>query len=188
MKSYGGNMRVFDFDNTIYDGESVFDFFLFCVKEKKSLVKYAPIVIYTTLMYELGFLSIDKLCELASRMSKVIIDNKDNAESLIEKFWKTHVKNLKLDYLEQLREDDVIITASPSILIDGIKDKLNTKNIICSEICIETGKLEFLCFRENKVKAFKERYPNAVVEEFYTDSYNDKPLMEISKKTYLVKK
>ena len=139
-------------------------------------------------MYELGFLSIDKLCELASRMSKVIIDNKDNAESLIEKFWKTHAKNLKLDYLEQLREDDVIITASPSILIDGIKDKLNTKNIICSEMCIETGKLEFLCFRENKVKAFKERYPNAVVEEFYTDSYNDKPLMEISKKTYLVKK
>ena len=55
-------------------------------------------------------------------------------------------------------------------------------------MCIETGKLEFLCFRENKVKAFKERYPNAVVEEFYTDSYNDKPLMEISKKTYLVKK
>ena len=53
-------MRVFDFDNTIYDGESVFDFFLFCVKEKKSLVKYAPIVVYTTLMYELGFLSIDK--------------------------------------------------------------------------------------------------------------------------------
>ena len=40
----------------------------------------------------------------------------------------------------------------------------------------------------SKVKAFKERYPNAVVEEFYTDSYNDKPLMEISKKTYLVKK
>lgn len=181
-------MRIFDFDNTIYDGESVFDFFLFSVKEKKSLIKYAPIVIYITLMYEFGFLSIDKLCELASRMSKVIIDNKDNATDLIRKFWEIHAKNLKQAYLEQLREDDVIITASPSILIDGIKDKLNTKNIICSEMCIETGKLEFLCFRENKVKAFKERYPNAIVEEFYTDSYNDKPLMEISKKTYLVKK
>ena len=76
-------MRVFDFDNTIYDGESVFDFFLFCVKEKKSLVKYAPIVVYTTLMYELGFLSIDKLFELASKMSKEIIDNNYNVESLI---------------------------------------------------------------------------------------------------------
>lgn len=181
-------MRIFDFDNTIYDGESVFDFFLFCVKEKKSLIKYAPIVFYTTLMYEFGLLSIDKLCELAGRMSKIIIANKEDADYLINKFWDIHTRNLKPDYLEQLREDDVIITASPRILIDGIKDKLNTKNIICTEMNIETGKLEFLCFRENKVKAFKERYPNALVEEFYTDSYNDKPLMEISKKTYLVKK
>ena len=39
-------MKVFDFDNTIYNGESSFDFALFMVKKKKSLIKYLPNFLY----------------------------------------------------------------------------------------------------------------------------------------------
>ena len=38
----------------------------------------------------------------------------------------------------------------------------------------------YLNYGSNKVKRFYENYENAVIEKFYTDSYNDKALMEIS--------
>ena len=38
-------MNVYDFDNTIYDGESFIDLFIFLFKKDPSLVKYIPDVI-----------------------------------------------------------------------------------------------------------------------------------------------
>ena len=34
---YMNNIWVYDFDNTIYDGDSSVDFFLFCLRKKISL-------------------------------------------------------------------------------------------------------------------------------------------------------
>ena len=52
----------------------------------------------------------------------------------------------------------------------------------------ETGKFIRLCFLENKVKAFREIYPDRHIENFYTDSMNDKAMMDIADNVYLVKK
>lgn len=181
-------MKVFDFDNTIYDGESVVDFFLFAMKKKHELIKYLPLMIYTATLYKIGILSIDKLYELSSKMSNVIIKNKEDAEAFIREFWNGNQTKLKKEYLSIISEKDVIISASPRMLLEGIQDKLKTKNVICSEFNIETGKFEFLCFGPNKLIAFKKRFPNATIDEFYTDSKNDKPLMTISKNVHIVKK
>lgn len=181
-------MKVFDFDNTIYDGESIVDFFLFSMKRKKELLKYLPLMFYTASLYKLGILSIDKLCELASKMSSVIIKNKDDAEQFIKDFWSINRKKLKVNILEKINENDVIISASPRMILDGIKNELKTANIICSEFSVETGRFEFLCFGENKVEAFKKKFPDVVIDELYTDSKSDMPLMKISKKVYMIKK
>ena len=69
-----------------------------------------------------------------------------------------------------------------------IKDVLNTDHILDTKIDIETGKITMLNFQKNKVETFKEVFPKAKVKSFYTDSYNDKPFMEISENVYLVKK
>ena len=45
-----------------------------------------------------------------------------------------------------------------------------------------------LCFLENKVKLFQEQYPNVQIENFYTDSMNDRAMMDISNHVFLVKK
>ena len=37
------------------------------------------------------------------------------------------------------------------------------------------------------MKAFFEEYPETEIENFYTDSLNDAPLIEISKNAFLVK-
>ena len=47
-------MRVFDFDNTIYDGESVIDFYLFSLRRNPKVARYVPVVLYHLLRYKLG--------------------------------------------------------------------------------------------------------------------------------------
>ena len=181
-------MNVYDFDNTIYDGESIVDFFAFCIQKKKSLCKYIPLAIYTVALYKTNSLSREKLYELSSKISSLIIENKEFADELIKEFWTLNKHKLKKYFLDKITSSDVILTAAPRMLIEGILEELNTKNIICSEFNLETGKFEFLCYRENKVVAFKNRYPNAIIEEFYTDSMNDLPIIKLANNSFLVKK
>ena len=172
----------------IYDGESLVDFFSFCIKKKKRLILKLPTVLYVAILYKLNRLSIEKLYYLVSKLSKVALNNKTNIDNFVNEFWVLDKHKLKKDFLDMINPEDIIITASPDILIKDIAQELKTKNIISSIFNTDTGKIEFLCFRENKVKVFKEKYPTAFIDEFYTDSYSDLPLMKIAKKTYLVKK
>lgn len=181
-------MKVFDFDNTIYDGESLVDFFCFCVRKKKSLIFKISTVLYAAILYKMNKLSIDDLYIKASKLTKVITNNKADIDEYVNMFWQKNKKKLKQNMLDKIREEDIIITASPDILIKGIASKLKTKNIISSILNVDTGKFEFICFRENKVTVFKEKYPNAIIDEFYTDSLADLPLMKLAKKAYLVSK
>lgn len=180
-------MKVFDFDNTIYDGECCIDFFLFAFRKKRTFSRYIPLAVYSLVLYKLNKLPISKVEEVADSLSHVLVKYKDEASNLIQEFWKTHQHKLKDKILDKIGEDDIIITASPGVLIDGIKDKLRTNNVVCSKLDVNTGKLSFLCMGENKVKAFKELYPNISIDEFYTDSMSDKPLIDIADNAFFVK-
>jgi len=180
-------MNAYDFDNTIYDGESPFDFFLFCIKKKKRLIIYLPVALLLASLYKLRLLSIKLLLKLVGRLTKAFNKNKGDLLKLVDEFWELNEKKLKPNYLAKLTENDIIITAAPRFLMDGIKHKLNVRDIMSSEFNVDTGKFEFANFRENKVKAFKEKYPNERIINFYTDSYNDAPLMEIAENFFLVK-
>ena len=113
--------------------------------------------------------------------------NKDMIRMYVKEFWMKNSSKLKKSFLELLKADDVIITASPSILIDGIKDMLNTTHIICSEIDLDTGKISYICFGENKAQIFQTMYPGVVIDNFYTDSFSDESMMSLSVNSFLVK-
>lgn len=79
--------------------------------------------------------------------------------------------------LNRIKKDDVIITAGPDFLINGIRDLINTDHIISSRIDTEKMNVKYLNFGENKVKGYKAMYGDRRIDCFYTDSYNDKALM-----------
>lgn len=181
-------MKVFDFDNTIYDGECSLDFFMYCIKKKKSLIKYLPIVAAKAIKYKNGIVSSSEVIELGELMLKVFFDNCENLEDIVNDFWAKHIYKLKPKILDLISSEDAIISASPSFLFEDIKSQLKTSNILCTQIDIKNKKLLFLCYSENKVKAFKEKFGESSIDEFYTDNINDAPLMSISKKIYIVNK
>ena len=182
-------MNAYDFDNTIYDGESIYDFFIFCIKKDKTLLKYFPIVLFRMIEYKLNLLKIEKIyetCELI--INSFLIKIKINEDELIKEFWKINHKKIKQNFLTMLKEDDLIITGCPNFLINYIKDELKVKNIICTDFDLKNKKVNFICFGKNKVVAYKEKYNNKKINKFYTDSLSDVPFMKLANEVYLVNK
>jgi phosphoserine phosphatase len=180
-------MNVYDFDNTIYDGESAFDLFKFFMKKDKKLITFMPTVVTAFAKYKLGKLTVEEaINNYAQRALDYYIKNPEYKHCIPE-FWDKHEKNIKPFYEDVRKDDDLILSCLPEISLSEICKRLGVKNYLGTSINEEEGKIERLCLRENKVTAFFERYPNAEIDDLYTDSFNDKPLMDISKHVYLVK-
>lgn len=181
-------MNVYDFDNTVYDGESIVDFYFFCLVKKPSLIKYMPTVVIMLTKYKLGKISLEELFEKASFYSVKIFGSVDTSEKAISEFWDKNEHKIKDFYRQTKKPDDVILSASCDFLLREICKRIGIKNVICSEIDPARGEVKQLCFRSNKPILFKEKYPNVTVDNFFTDSVNDSPMAETAKNAYLVKK
>ena len=180
-------MNVFDFDNTIYDGESIIDFFLYYCKKDITLLKYIPTVINALIKYKKGSITVE---EAISRYGKTVTDYYVKNIGLGDEFvtfWDNNMHKIKPFYKKIQSDDDLIISCSPEISLKIICERLGIKKFIGTVIDDKTGEITRLCFRENKLKAFFREYPDTEIENFYTDSLNDQPLIDIGKNAYLVK-
>ena len=181
-------MKAFDFDNTLYRGESSLDFSLYMIRTNKKILLYLPVILSNTIKYKLCLVDRDELGEAINKYMKILIRDKRELLSLVGKFWKMHADRLNADMLRRVGPDDLIITAGPSFLLDGIRDRLGTQNIIASEVDLDKREITHFNFKDNKVKKFRELYGDAKIDSFYTDSYNDRAVMDISEKVFLDKK
>lgn len=180
-------MNVYDFDNTIYDGESAVDFFNFCLKRDIKLLRLFPLMTLKLIKYKLCMISIEELKRNVEKYAKELIDDFPDFDKLLDEFWEKNLKKIKPFYLKQKRSDDILLTATFGFLIKIPIQKLGITRVISSEIDTRTGKLDRLCFREHKVKYLKELVSSDEKICFYTDSMNDKSMIEFADEAYLVK-
>ena len=160
-------MNVYDFDKTIYGGDSTADFYLFSLKRHKKILLLAPSLDFKQVMYR--FL---RNCDIDR-------DVKD--------FWAKNRAKIKQYYLKQQKYDDVIISASPEFLLEPICEILGIHYLMASRVDKYTGIYDGInCHGKEKVRRFYEMFPNGKIEEFYSDSYSDTPLAEIAEKAYIV--
>lgn len=103
-----------------------------------------------------------------------------------EKFWDINQENVKSFYYKIQDENDVIVSACPVCLLKIICDRIGIKHYIGSDIDPVNGKINGICYKEKKVDYFREVYGDVEIDELYTDSMSDKPLMEISKNVFMV--
>lgn len=176
-------MNVYDFDNTIYRGDSTADFYLFCLRRHPKMLALAPSLLGGVTKFYL--LKKGTKTEMKQKMYRFL--TKIDVKSEVELFWKSHEKNIKPFYLAQQKGDDLIISASSYFLLTPICAKLGIKNLIASDVDPKTGKYRGEnCHGEEKVRLFREKY-SGEIDEFYSDSHSDYPLAKISKKAFLVK-
>lgn len=181
-------MKVFDFDNTIYRGESSIDLALYMMKKNKKIIRFVPSIFFNLVKYKLCLISMEQMETIINDFCSSVMGSKDELPAIIDGFWRTHAGRLDSRILKRIGPQDIIITAGPDVLIEGIKERLGTDKIIASKIDPDTGKIIYLNYKDNKVKRYKELYGEKPIDALYTDSYNDRALMDISNRVYLVKR
>ena len=176
-------MNVYDFDKTIYHGDSTAHFFIYCLKTQPSTWKWLP---YQGLCAIPFALRIMKKTAFKQRFYSFLKSVRD-IDGTVEAFWKIHKKNIKPFYAETRREDDVIISASPYFLLEPIIRDLGIKHLMASNVDKFTGRYNGInCHGSEKVRKFYEVFPDGEIDEFFSDSLVDSPLAEISKKAWMV--
>ncbi len=178
-------MNIYDFDKTIYDGDSTAHFIKYCAKRfPKTFITLIPTA-WAFLLYIIGIYSKTQFKEKMYRFLKYIPD----IDSVLEEYWDKHEKNILDYYKKQHDETDIVISASPEFLLEPICKRLNIKRLIASRVDRHTGKYTGEnCWGEEKVLRLKDKYNIDRCDEFYSDSYSDTPLALIADKAYIVRR
>lgn len=180
-------MNVYDFDNTIYDGETLVDFIVYYIKTDPKIWKYIPKLLYIYFKDTCHLFTVDEAIKAyAGFLEGYYVKKIDTAKEDVKKFWDINQHKIKPWYNDVRRDDDIIVSGTTDFILEEIAKRMGIKNYVTSSIDPKTGKFERLCFLENKVKFFREAYPDAHIDNFYTDSMNDKAMMDISDHVYFV--
>lgn len=176
-------MNVYDFDETIYSGDSTRDFYFYSIKKDKTLLRFLPKQGWAFLKYMFGIISKTQFKE----KFYVFLSGIKNIDEEIKLFWQEKEKNIKDWYKNQKRDDDVIISASPEFLLKPMAEKYSF-TLMASRVCKNSGKTDGEnCYGEEKVLRFYNMFPGGHIDKFYSDSLSDTPLARLADKAYIVK-
>ena len=177
-------MNVYDFDNTIYAGDSTRDFYCYCIKKRpRSLVRLFTLA-------GIGFLYfIGKTTKTALKQRFFLfLRDVSDIDAALKDFWDAHIGNIYEWYIKARQPDDVIISASPEFLLRPACERLGVKTLIASPVDKYTGKYAGLnCDGEEKAKRFKQQFPDSQADKFYSDSDSDLPMALPAREAYKVK-
>lgn len=177
-------INLYDFDNTIYKGDSSRDFFFYSLMKYPRIIRRIPKLLKMVILYLL------KKCtrtELKESFYQYLNDIPD-IDSHVFSFWATHSYYIKDFYLKKKHDKDIIISASPEFLLKPIIAELEVLDFMGSKVNKKTGKYTGLnCYGEEKVKRLNKKYSDYQVLEAYSDSKSDIPILKLAKKQFLVK-
>ncbi len=178
-------MNCYDFDKTIYKSDSSCDFYLYCLWHHPKILRHLPRqAIAFFRHYVLHNMTKTQMKEVFYRYFRDILD----MDATLARFWEKHLKKMQFFYANQQAEDDVIISASPEFFLKPACEKLGVHHLIASPVDPKTGTYNGEnCHGKEKVMRFHTVYPDAVIEEFYSDSLSDTPMAELAQRAYFVK-
>lgn len=177
-------VNMYDFDKTIYDGDSSVDFFMFCYK--KGYVKFSNLIrIFGGFVkYVSGVIDITSFKEIIFGF----LCNIDDIDNVINEFWYNNRCKVKKFYLDKKHDNDIINSAGPYFLLEPICNELGVKDLIASDVDKRTGRFKSINnSREVKVTNFNKLYSKCKVMNVYSDSMNDSFILDLGLNSFVVK-
>ena len=172
-------MNVYDFDDTIFRGDSTRAFWAYCLKRAPGLARFLPRQCAAAVRYALGRTAKEAFKEAFFSFLQGVPD----ADAWAEDFWRTHERRFRPWYLAQKQPDDLVVSASPEFLLAPACRRLGIRPPIASRVDARTGRYTGLnCKGAEKVSRFREQYPDAEIGQFYSDSRSDAPLAHLARR------
>lgn len=176
-------MNAYDFDQTIYRGDSTRDFYFFCLRRYPRVMLAWPSQLWHFLRFALGLCRKTQFKEKFYRFFRYV----PNMEEAVSAFWEINFHKIKAWYLEERQADDVIISASPAFLLELPCQRLGLKPPIASLVSPTTGAYTGEnCYGEEKPLRFLQEYPAGNLNAFFSDSLSDAPMARLAKESFLV--
>lgn len=176
-------MNIYDFDNTIYDGDTNKDIIIFGLK------KYPFKVIFSLLKanslnkkYKKGEIEFERVKEaMLSFLFKI-----KKRDKFISSFVEKNIKKIKPWYLKQKTDNDIIISASYELWIVPFCEKIGIKYIIGTKTDDYGKIIGKNCKSEEKLRRLVSVIPNAFIKNAYSDAKADEPMLKVAQNGYVV--
>ncbi len=176
-------MNVYDFDKTIYAGDSTLDFYRYCLKKYPKIIVYLPAQLWAALMYVLGIYNKVRFKEAFYSFLRSLPD----VDRVVDAFWLAHEHHIQQWYKQQKQSTDVVISASPEFLLEPVCRRLGIHCVIASKVDKATGKYDGEnCEGWHKVERLRATHDACVIDAFYSDSLSDAPLADLATVSYRV--
>jgi len=194
-------ITIYDFDHTLYRGDTVIDFWLFTVLHYPLAIIYLP--------YQLGFFFgyIIKKVETGrfkeAFLSFINLIPSRKLKMLIALFWKSRRKKINHEVYKAIQKDrehslyPVCISASPKFLLHDIVKELGIVTLISTDFLKQGEKQTNMmvspnCKGEEKLRRLKkwakEEGIDIVVKKVMSDSSADLPLYALAESSYYMYK
>lgn len=176
-------MNIYDFDNTIYNGDTNKDILLYSFKKHPfKVIKALNKTKKLERDYKRGLITFERVKEaMLSFLFEI-----DDLNGYIEKFVSSHMKNIKPWYLSRKTDYDIVISASYELWIIPFCKKLGIKYVLATKTDKDGHIIGKNCKGEEKVKRLASTIPNAQIITSYSDSESDLPILNIAKTAYVV--
>ena len=176
-------MNGYDFDKTIYPGDSATHFFWWCARRYPAALSVLPRAGLKAVIHARDREIHGALKETIYSFLRFVPD----VPAEVGAFWDRNINRIYPWYLSQRRADDVIISASPAFLVGEACRRLGVK-CIATDMDPATGRLRSRnCRAGEKVQRYRAVCGSAPLESFYSDSYSDRPMMDLAEHAYLMK-
>lgn len=176
-------MNIYDFDDTIYNGDTNRDILMYGFKKHPFLVlKALKKAKKLQNDYKRGVIEFERVKEA---MLSFIFEIK-NYPKFINDFVDSHMKNIKPWYLNRRTQNDIIISASYELWIMQFSKRLGVKYVIATKTDSDGRIIGKNCKGAEKLKRLASVIPNAVIVSAYSDSSCDIPILEAARTAYVV--
>ena len=178
---------VYDFDGTIYDGDSTVDFILFCLRRHPGVALSMPVIALAGIRLAAKQIG---LTEFKSALFGEMVKRFSLTEEA-KRFWQDEKTKAKLGawFYERPRDLPIVIaSASPEFELRYAADILGVKNLIGTRCDDVTGQLIGKnCKGAEKISRIREAMGEYTVRAMYTDDTKaDGPLLAIAEERYKI--
>lgn len=168
---------IYDFDKTIVPFDSGSLFALYCAVHYPWILICLPVIAVSGLLMLLkviNFTAFKKTCFMFVPLIPL--------EKAVKKFWDKHENEVYEWFKQKEKRKYVVISASPDFLLKDIAERLSFDNLICTRHNRKTGLIiGENCRNEEKVRRFREIFPDAKVVDVFSDSlFHDKPIFSLA--------
>lgn len=179
-------MNCFDFDKTIYRNDCSIRFYFFCLHRHFFMVFHLISVLCLLIANKLRIINTKKFKEKFFSFLKRI----KNVEHLVRKFWDKEIVNVNKFYLAVMKENDVVVSASPEFLVKPAMLRINRKAIVlATKMSAQTGMIDGENLKGvEKVLALKKHFATDEIkfDSVYTDSFSDFPILDLGDNKYII--